>query len=429
MSIESQRHVPAILPRSGRVALIGTSLVQQNHWADARNIQTSARGWMSWAEVLSGGRFRTPVFHDPRVIPGWEPSGQPGRTRGFSGFNFGVSGQKAIEIERRLDRVLAADFDIIIVDAGTNDMMVETKETILAIRERICRRLLDAGKTVLLLPVLARGTEKWVAGSAPRAKAHWINRMGLAFADAHVNCHVLDWNEAWVDPMSPDGSPRDGYSNDGTHFSILGGYHVGKWLAGRLQQILPPLPVSLHSRDDRYDPVDNPLGCLFPNPFLDGEGSSGKCVSLEGSIMPAGLCRRNDGSGNWQRLAVGVGEGRVVFDTPQSLSAGTWVEAACQVEVSASSCWRQISLELVDPSETGLTATAMAPPAESFPFLYPTETWTGVLRTPPIRMAASGDRVRLTLRTRLADGQGDAALKVSAVELRPVLSPLLSSGV
>ncbi|WP_053248605.1 SGNH/GDSL hydrolase family protein [Ensifer adhaerens] len=44
-----------------------------------------------------------------------------GVTRGFTGFNAGVSGQKARDIGNRIDQVLALDFNLIIVDAGTND--------------------------------------------------------------------------------------------------------------------------------------------------------------------------------------------------------------------------------------------------------------------------------------------------------------------
>ncbi|UXN72345.1 SGNH/GDSL hydrolase family protein [Devosia sp. A8/3-2] len=227
------------IPRAGRIAILGTSLVQQNHNGSDSHIATSARGWMSWAEVLSHGRLACPVHHDPAVIPGWEPSNRPGISRFFTGLNFGVSGQKAIEIERRVARLLAEDFDLIIVDAGTNDMMVETKETIAEIRARIATPLLAAGKTVILLPILARGTQKWPSGGAERAKAHWINQMSSDFAARHANCHVFDWNTPQVDTADPDGAPLAGLSNDGTHFSVTGGFAVGKALAAYLTPLVP----------------------------------------------------------------------------------------------------------------------------------------------------------------------------------------------
>ena len=157
------------LPRASRIAVLGTSLVQQNHIGDAGSLATTARGWMSWAEVLSHGRLICPVHHDPSDPSGWEPSNRPGVSRFFSGLNFGVSGQKAVEIERRLPRLLQSDFDLILVDAGTNDMMVESRQTIADTRARIASTLLDAGKTVILLHILARGVGKWLAGGAERA--------------------------------------------------------------------------------------------------------------------------------------------------------------------------------------------------------------------------------------------------------------------
>ncbi|MGH6810368.1 MAG: hypothetical protein ACREEJ_26535 [Ensifer adhaerens] len=43
-----------------------------------------------------------------------------GLTRGFTGLNAGVSGQKARDIANRIDQVLALDFNLIVA-AGTND--------------------------------------------------------------------------------------------------------------------------------------------------------------------------------------------------------------------------------------------------------------------------------------------------------------------
>ncbi|WP_087002314.1 hypothetical protein [Rhizobium sullae] len=108
------------LRRAGRIAILGTSLVQQNHIGDDTSRATSARGWMSWAEVSSNGRLSCPIHHDPDIVSGWEPSNRDGVSRFFSGRNFGGSGQKAIEIEPRLPRPFASDFDLIVVDADTS---------------------------------------------------------------------------------------------------------------------------------------------------------------------------------------------------------------------------------------------------------------------------------------------------------------------
>lgn len=385
------------IPRSGRVAILGTSLVQQNHNGGEVHVATSARGWMSWAEVLSHGAIRCPVHHDPAVVAGWEPSNRAGASRYFSGLNFGVSGQKAIEIERRIDRLLVEDFDIIVVDAGTNDMMVETGEFIAATRARIAGRLLAAGKTVVLLPILMRGTQKWAAGGPERAKAHWINQMGLAFAEAHANCHVFDWNAAWVDYHSAHGEPHAGFSNDGTHFSVTGGFAVGKALAAYLGHLLPNPAPRLVSPDDRFDAAHNPLGNLVP-------------------VRPV-------------TVAVKGGTTRNALATEiVNPGAGAWLSACCDVKVPAAAGLLGLSLRLVDHGEAGLSAIAMAPfeadGAGYFPL--PDEAWTGTLRTPPLKLKPGNRSPGLMLDVILAPDAPPLTLTIAQPELRQISSPVRS---
>ena len=383
------------LPRAGRIAILGTSLVQQNHLGDATSLATSARGWMSWAEVLSHGRLSCPVHPDPGVVPGWEPSNREGVSRFFSGLNFGVSGQKAIEIERRVPRLLESDFDLIIVDAGTNDMMVETRQTIAETRARIASALLEAGKTVILLPILARGVQKWPAGGAKRAKAHWINRHSIDFAASHANCHIFDWNAAWVDTDSDFGEPHAGYSNDGTHFSVLGGFAVGGFLAGYLENIVPHAPDRVLSKDDRFDPVNNPLGNLTSK-------SSARPMTEKGVAS--------------HRLG-----GEIVHP-----GIGAWVEAICDVEVPAHDGVSGISLRLKDASDDGQEAIALAPfyadDGSLFPF--PNTSWRGALRTPPLKLKPGAKAPELYLDVILRAGAMPIEIGIARIDVRPVPSPV-----
>ncbi len=382
-------------PRASRIAVLGTSLVQQNHFGNETSLATSARGWMSWAEVLSHGRLSCPVHHDPSVPLGWEPSNQPGVSRFFSGLNFGVSGQKAIEIERRLPRLLQSDFDLIVVDAGTNDMMVETRQTIADTRARIASTLLAAGKTVILLPILARGIEKWPAGGAERAKAHWINRQSIEFAASHANCHVFDWNSAWIDPESEFGEPYAGYSNDGTHFSVLGGFTVGKALADYLETIVPRAPTRMLARDDRFDPVNNPLGNLASD--LGAETMTEReqqSHSLGGKLVHPGT--------------------------------GVWLEAICDIDVPAHDDVLGISLRLKDVSAEGQEAIALAPfyAEDGTGFAFPQTQWSGALRTPLLKLRPGGTEPELYLDVILLPGSKPLGIDVSRIDIRSVSSPV-----
>lgn len=382
-------------PRASRIAVLGTSLVQQNHIGDVASLATSARGWMSWAEVLSQGRLICPVHHDPSAPIGWEPSNQPGVSRFFTGLNFGVSGQKAIEIERRLPRLLQADFDLIIVDAGTNDMMVETRQTIAETRARITSALLKAGKTVILLPILARGIEKWPADGVERAKAHWINRQSIEFAASHANCHIFDWNSAWVDPDSEFGEPHVGYSNDGTHFSVLGGFAVGKLLADYLETIVPRTSNRIVARDDRFDPANNPMGNLASDIFAQ--------IRMEMAAQS-------------HRLG-----GQLVHP-----GTGAWVEAICDIDVPAHKGVLGISLRLKDVAAEGQEAIALAPfrADDGTLFPFPSIHWKGTLRTPALKLRMGETPPELYLDVILKPGSEPIEIDIARIEIRPVSSPV-----
>lgn len=383
------------IPRASRIAILGTSLVQQNHIGDHNSLATSARGWMSWAEVLSHGRLHCPVYPDPSVISGWEPSNKPGVSRFFSGLNFGVSGQKAIEIERRIPRLLQSDFDLIIVDAGTNDIMVETKETIAATRARIVTALLNAGKTVILLPILARGTVKWPAGGAERAKAHWINRQSVEFANNHSNCHLFDWNSAWINADSNAGEPYSGFSDDGTHFAIEGAFAVGQSLVSYLESIIPHTPARLLSKDDCYDPKHNPTGNLATD--LSALTITSLCETshpIGGELINPGL--------------------------------GTWIEAICDVDVPSHENITNISLRLIDHCSDAHQTIALAPfhsnDGTAFPF--PSSAWSGTLRTPPLKLLTDKSPPQLFLDVKLHSNGSPLEIKVSRIEVRAIPSPI-----
>jgi len=365
------------------VAVIGTSLVQHNHVATAAKISTWGRGWLGWANFFSKGRINTPVWNDPAVYVGWEPSGVGGATRYYRGLNAGVSGQTYTQILARKSFLIDnVDCDFIIVDCGTNDMGSQTKEDIQAARETLANYYLDNGKVVFLLPILARGIGSWASGSDERKKANWINAKTKAFNDKTRKCFELDWNQQWVDSANADGEPIAGYDCDNIHFNPKGGVAVGEVIANFFADFLPPPSPRVWSQDDLYDATNNPRGNVLANPFLTGTAGALTGAGMTGSVATG--MRMELSTGNATAVASKVtttnnrGDQQVITITPSTTAsliyfrttaadtthtlASTWVQASCEVDIGSFNAWEGVSLCLIDQNGTsGLTAYAMEP--------------------------------------------------------------------
>jgi lysophospholipase L1-like esterase len=433
--------------RSYRLGVIGTSLIQQNDVGANGKVSHWARGWLSWARVLSRGIFTTPIWYDPVSKPGWEPSGTPGAARFFNGLNAGVSGQMIKDIEaRKYFLVNDVDVDIVVLDGGANDMGSQTKEYIQSYREALADFYLQNGKLVILLPILARNTTSWTAGGAERKKAAWINARTREFTKTRDGCFYFDWNKAWVDSMSANGTPLTGYSPDGIHFSPQGGYAVGLAFAQFLATILPEAQPRVTSQDDQFDATENPLGNLFTNPFCLGTGGS-IGTGVTGTVAPGLRLERSAGAstgvasketrpgnrGEYQVLTLspsGTGENLFYIrsnaaDTPHTYAEGTWIQASIEVDVSAYTGWTGISLFLQDRGTNGLISYAMEPfDGGSGNEKLTGSAWSGLLVTPPIEIVAGSANLRWRLEVRF-DGAvaGTPVVKAGAVEVRQVSNP------
>lgn len=438
--------------RAGRrLGVIGTSLVQQNEIGIAGKVSHWGRGWLSWARFFAKGRFVCPIWSDMTVYPGWEPSAVPGATRGFGGLNAGVSGQTVAQIEARKS-YLASNVacDIVVIDAGTNDMGALTKEEIHSARVSLAQYYLANGLKVVLLPILSRGVSSWTAGSAERKKAAWINQMSRDFCAATNNCYLFDWNAAWVDSSNANGEPFSGYSNDAIHFAVPGGVAVGEAFATFLARLLPDPAPRVWSQDDKYDATDNPLGNMLANPFCTGTtgtlgtGATGTVATgmrveraSGDATVVAAKETRTDNRGDWQVMTFtpGASDSLLYFrtaaaDTTHSLPAGTWVQASIELDIGSFNGWQGVSLYLKDNGTDGLLAYGMeAYDAGSGYVKLPTRVMNGQIVTPPILLVSGSPSIRWRLEVRVGSTGGGASgtgvLKAGAVELRPVPSPYI----
>ncbi|MEM6748815.1 MAG: hypothetical protein AAF608_15465, partial [Pseudomonadota bacterium] len=253
----------------------------------------------------------------------------------------------------------------------------------------------------------------------------------------------FDWNDAWVDRDDSDGQPKTGYSSDGIHFTPLGGYFVGKALAGFLAGIIPDPYPRVFSPDDLYDATDNPLGNFLTNPFLIG--TSGALSDATGEMADGMRLERSAGTSTAvasKEAAEKGGSKQVITITPagsdsefrfRTSSANTshahgggWMQASCKVDVEgAGDALNYITLSIDDQASNGVECQGMWEHDDSglLPWNFG-EDWSGTIITPPAQLMADSTDVRWRV-TMGVNGASSSTpvVKFSEVELRAVEDP------
>jgi hypothetical protein len=236
---------PEILAR--RVAIMGHEMIG-NATADDGSTLTYGVSYLNWLNAISGQRFV--ISH---------------------ALNKGVSGNTTAQMVARFGADIVANqdsFDILFIDAGTNDLYASTpvaKENTYANIINMAQQALDLGKFVVIMAILPRNDQ-------PVAKEY-----------AYVNRRVEEWcrtNQGviFVDPWFLLANTT---TNDGTALtSVLisnayllnsyGSYLVGSYLWGILEQFFAGLPTQWRNPADTYNATSNPAGNSHNNPLLTG---------------------------------------------------------------------------------------------------------------------------------------------------------------
>lgn len=377
------------------LAALGDSMTFQN--ADGTPWWKRPYGYLSWAEILSGGRLISPAE-----------------------FNFGVSGERSDQMLARVGRVVAARPDICVVFGGVNDLPTLTAAQTIRNLERIYDRLRDAGIFVVAVPPIPAGV---LAGQtltdAQQAHLaqvrHYIRArsIGGGFAVADAGPLLLDHASSKGLPIggAPAGSSiPTAMTYDGLHPSIRGAFWIGKTIAGVLESRLCGRPPILDGAHDQFDALTNPTGSKL-GPAL-ALGTPGGTVSGGASgTAPAGWVLQRQSAGGsltgafeTQALANGTsrpayritasgsqasGEarGRLYRQIYSSYAPGEKVEGLVEVEVSGIGPSSLTELQLQVADTTGQLARVLGTQAgvlTGTKFCYPDQTWSGVLRTSPI---------------------------------------------
>lgn len=232
------------------IAAAGDSILAQGVVNTATLIGNHPYSPISWLMGSLGQR----AYHDHSLV-----FATAGRTTGqFIALN--------------LDALCASPADIVVLLLGTNNVNGGVTATTLSNYKTdittILDRLYAAGKTVVFVPVLARGN----ATQDVRRVLQGMRTFGLQLAfSGRRNLYVADANIEYGDPLSATYAPRSGFHYDDLHPQTRGAQQIGGVSLYRvLDMILPPQVRGLSSFDDLYDATYNPGGNLLTNGILDG---------------------------------------------------------------------------------------------------------------------------------------------------------------
>ncbi len=281
--------------RKPQIALLGDSIPGQNFDLGvtvATNFWSQAKGFLTWAQVLSRQRF-APVYASP------------------ADGAFGSSGQTTTQIiAGDLAACAVSSADVVVVHAGTNDIGGGVAPaTIAANLQTIWDTLVAAGKTVVATTILPRNNGD-TATSTLTQNLRDTNRLIRSRAVTSRGVVLCDWYGALVDATT--GLASTLYFSDGVHPNMAGAGRMGAVLAPVLAGLQPSAadPLALDNHDSRD---------VLPNSLMTGTAGAKSGANLTGnvatsctatqigtptSIAASKVARTDLGVGEWQQFVV-----------------------------------------------------------------------------------------------------------------------------
>lgn len=425
-------------------AIFGTSITDQN----SRNISpptaSPSRAWFTdgyatWLRVLTGQRVDLPVTND-----------------------FGVSGDTLAQMLARIATVIASNPDYVIVEGGSNDITVTTFADMVTTWKTIVQTLRGNGITPIILPMPPRGGAVLTTAQVQKQQRFYnyqrefcLNNRGYLFAD-YIG-YMVDQTSATSVPLA------NMIKADNLHPASTGAYWMGKTLADIIIPLLPPRPSQIVTNADIYNATDNPTGSLLYNTtnnrslmagtggtetananltytgggtggglaagwtFLRGTATS-VCTVTNTKENPRADAGRSSGERQVIQIAASSGGGAdEVYNlrfTPAiaDVQSGDWYYAEASVEVSAGpvNC-TALELYLLETRPSNSQTSIDMSFQSSLSLFMPTQTWVGVLRTPPIQRQSDATALQVNIRARLnATSAASITFKVGDFIVRKV---------
>lgn len=411
---------------------IGDSMTDQNSRWILPPLATPSSAWftdapLGWFRILSHQRINFPLSHE-----------------------LGVSGDTLEDVYERLDQVynLNPKPDYCVVLAGGNNISLTTSlGSFSSMRDtwlKIVRSLKERGIIPITMPVPPR------AGSV-LTTAQILTQQRLAnyqreFCRRNKGYLFCDYLKYFIDQTSSTGAPlATMVKADNLHPAATGAYYMGKAMADLMALYIPAPANSFYSATDYYDATSNPTGTLLHSGTTNystmagttgthtastGFTTSGNLAAGWTSVKSGGTstwattCSKGTRSDGWssgatqivQHAITGAGGADEIHNlraTPvfSEINADDWYYAECKISVTAAPVnINALELYLLEtrPSNSQTAVDQNYNAATSL--LIPTVTWSGTLRTPPIKRTSDATAVQVNLRTRANTTSGTASV-------------------
>jgi hypothetical protein len=405
----------ARLPYNTKVAVFGDSIAYGNSFATATYTKLYAKGYLNWAAFLGRQRW---TFDNAD--------------------NFGVPGNNTAEALPRIDGALAASTaSVFVIDVLTNDgpngvTLAQSYVNYQAIVDKV----LAAGRIAVLITPRPRDiTASGLTMSAAQLRDHLQRRdFVLGLHNPGKGIYVVDLWRYVADPVSANGASKAGYTYDGLHPSVVGGYWGGVALAelfgtGRGPGLFPFRDVMVAQNTDVWNAA-YPRGCVNQNPMVAGgtTAATGYTVGGGSGVTAAGSKVTSGDRTDVQQIVLsGTASANAdVSDFYQTVAAGNLtvgdtVEAYADVEYDANiTGLTSHGLTLIDTSDftknagflvdsTDINALQMS----GLPAL------SGVMRTPRLTLASTTLRAGMKART-ISGAAVACTYRVKAMSVRKV---------
>ena len=398
------------------LAVMGDSI--SANWYNASAPDTQPKGYLAWAQVLSGQRMQ--IVSSAAV--------------GGSGVSANLTGTA---LTTQIDTAIASGAKHLVMMGGINDVI-----------NGVSTATIQAAWLAILAKAIAAGMRVWwctapymnaAYGSytvARQAQMMYLNEWSKQIVNtqyARNGVVVVDTNSKSQDPTSATADYITNGSYDGLHPRNIAAYQMGKELARVWSLFVPEVPSLPTSNADNYGYSSVQAANILDNGLMVNTGATvatGYSTSVTGTGGKTdSIAARSDGYGNDQQMVITFAanndSGRfTTADVKARISNGDVVYAECEITCSSMTATRCIRMQLTATGAT-TTKTAACMQLDSTNDAALTDTFTGVFRTVPFQIDTATLGALTNVSAQVAafgTGAGGVTIKIGRFAIRKVVA-------